>query len=397
MRVLPIITKVLIVFLMFLQYNAFGQNATPYLIGNTYKIHSKILKEDRSYIVELPSSYKTSKAKYPILVLLDGEVSYHSHSGILKHMTEGRQIPEMIIVAITNVDRVRDYTPTNYLTNLNGSSAVDNHKTSGGSAEFLKFIEEELLPKVEKTYRTSSFKTLVGISHGGLLVGSAFLSKETSFNAFVSMDPSFWWDNQYLIKQLENTDLNQIKDKRIYVSTADKFENFDRIPYVFTTNINSQENFNTTLKNKGFSPNQVDFEYFKEENHWTVALISLYHGMQFIYKGLKMKNAQESTLEEIITYYKTYYNGGFLPPENEINAIGYYHLKNDINKALPFFKLNVSNYPTSSNSFDSLGEVYMLSGDKEKALKNYKESLRLNPKNANAKKIIEQLSAKKNN
>lgn len=387
------ITTMLIAFLVFLQYTAIGQNATPYSIGKTYNIHSKILKENRSYIVELPSSYKTSKQQYPILVLLDGEVSYHSHSGILNHMTEGRQIPEMIIVAITNVDRVRDYTPTKYLTNLNGSSAVDNHKTSGGSEQFLQFIEQELLPKIEKTYRTTSFKTLVGISHGGLLVGSAFLSKETSFNAFVSMDPSFWWDNQYLVKQLEITDLNQIKNKRLYVSTADKFENFDRIPHVFTANINSHENFNTTLKNKGFSPDKVALEYFKEENHWTVALMSLYHGMQFIYKGLKMKNAQDSTLEEINNYYKINYNGGFLPPENEINAIGYYHLNNDVKKAFQFFKLNVENYPTSSNAFDSLGEVYMLLGDNKNAINSYKKSFELDADNENAKKMISKLQS----
>ena len=186
------IIKVLIAFLVFMQWNAIGQNGTPYSIGETYKIHSKILNEDRSYILELPNSYKTSKKNYPILVLLDGEMNYHSHSGILKHMTQGGQIPEMIIVAITNVDRVKDYTPTKYLTNLNGSSAVENHKTSGSSTQFLEFIEQELLPEIEQNYRTNAFKTLVGISHGGLLVVSAFLSKETSFNGFISMDPSFW-------------------------------------------------------------------------------------------------------------------------------------------------------------------------------------------------------------
>ena len=143
MRIIHIITKVLIAFLMFLQQLAFGQNSTPYSIGKTYEIHSEILNEDRSYILELPSSYKTGNKKYPILVLLDGEVNYHSHSGILNHMTDGRQIPEMIIVAITNVDRVRDYTPTNYLTNLNGTSAVDNHKTSGGRERLGKGREQE--------------------------------------------------------------------------------------------------------------------------------------------------------------------------------------------------------------------------------------------------------------
>ncbi len=99
------VTKMLIVFLMFLQYTVVSQNATSYSIGKTYKIKSKVLNEERTYILELPSSYKTGETKYPILVLLDGEMSYHSHSGILNHMTQGRQIPEMIIVAITNVDR----------------------------------------------------------------------------------------------------------------------------------------------------------------------------------------------------------------------------------------------------------------------------------------------------
>ena len=385
------IAKVLIAFLVFLQWNAIGQNGTPYSIGKTYKIYSNILKEDRSYILELPSSYETSKKNYPILVLLDGEVSYHSHSGILNHMTEGRQIPEMIIIAITNVDRVRDYTPTKYLTNLNGSSAIDNHKTSGGSIQFLEFIEQELVPEIEQNYRTNAFKTLVGISHGGLLVGSAFLSKETSFNGFVSMDPSFWWDNQYLIKQLERTSLDQIKSKRIYLSTADKFENFDRIPQVFKANINSHELFNTVLKNKGFSPSKVELEYFKEENHWTVALMSLYHGMQFIYKDLKMKNIRNSTIEEIVSYYNNNYNGGFLPPEGDINTIGYYYINNDTKKALSYFKLNVNNYPNSSNAFDSLGEAYMLLGDKKNAIKSYKKSFELDPGNENALKMIQQL------
>jgi len=386
------ISKVLIASLMLLQLHAVGQKSTPYVIGNAYKIHSEILNEDRTYILELPSSYNTSSKEYPILVLLDGEGSYHSHSGILKQMVQGEQIPEMIIVAITNVDRVRDFTPTNYLVNLNGSSAVENHKTSGGSSNFLQFIEKELLPEIEKKYRTNPFKILVGISHGGLLVGSSYLSKTSSFNGFISMDPSFWWDDKYIVKQIKTVSLDQIENKRIYISTADKFDNFDEIPYVFKANINSHELFNTTLKNKGVSPLNIELEYFKEENHWTVALMSLYHGMQFIYKGLTMKNMSNSSIEDIESYFKTNYNGAFLPPENDINTIGYAFLREGKNqKALAFFKLNTSNYPSSSNAFDSLGEVYTLMDDTKNAILNYKKSLALDSTNENAKKMIHNL------
>ena len=386
------IAKVILVFFILFQMQAFGQSATEFVIGTSHTIQSKVLNEQRTYFLELPESYETSSKEYPILVLLDGEVTYHSHSGILKQMVQGGQIPEMIIVAITNVDRERDFTPTNYLTNLNGSSAVENHKTSGGSAAFLNFIEAELLPEVEANYRSNAFKILVGISHGGLLVGSSYLSKASSFNGFVSMDPSFWWDDQYVVKQISSIDLEQIKNKRIYVSTADKFENFDRIPGVFKANNNAHELFNTTLKNKGIAPTNIELEYFKEENHWTVALMSLYHGIQFIYKGLSMKNMSSSSIEAIEAYYKMNYNGAFLPPENDINTIGYDYLGADkYQKALAFFTLNTTNYPSSSNAFDSLGEVYMLKGDSKNAMQHYKKSLALDSTNENAKEMIRKL------
>lgn len=392
MKRIDYISKTIFTVFILFQLQVMGQSATDFVIGSKHTIQSKILNEERTYFLELPATYASSSKEYPILVLLDGEVAYHSHSGILKQMVQGGQIPEMIIVAITNVDRERDFTPTKYLTNLNGSSAVENHKTSGGSAHFLKFIEEELLPEVEANYRSLSFKILVGISHGGLLVGSSYLSKASSFNGFVSMDPSFWWDDQYVVKQINSTDLAQIINKRIYVSTADKFENFDRIPGVFKANINAHELFNTTLKNKGIPPTNIKLEYFKEENHWTVSLMSLYHGMQFIYKGLSMKNMANSSLEEIELYYKINYNGAFLPPENDINTIGYEHLRKENHlKALAFFTLNTTNYPSSSNAFDSLGEVYMIMGEREKAIENYKKSLVLDNSNANAEEMIHKL------
>ena len=94
----------------------------------------------------------------------------------------------------------------------------------------------------------------------------------------------------------------------------------------------------------------------------------------------------------MLFYYKTNYNGAFLPPENNINSIGYEHLrKENYKKALTFFTLNTNNYPGSSNAFDSLGEVYMLMGDKENAIHHYKKSLALDHSNENAKKMIGKL------
>lgn len=366
------------------------------VIGTAYKMTSNILKEERTYIVGLPDSYHKTKNSYPVLVLLDGEVRFHSHSGIINQMARGRQIPEMIIVAITNVDRVRDYTPSNYLVNLNGSSAIRNHKTSGGSAAFLRFVEEELLPKIDTSYRTNGYKTLVGISHGGLLVGSSYLAATSSFDAYLSMDPSFWWDDQLIVKQIDQVSLKQLEGKKFYLSTADKYENFERIPHVFKANINSHELFNAKLKNKGVDPAHIQFDYFKEENHWTVALLSLYQGLQFIFKELQQPALNTASLEEIIAQYKAMYNGKFTPPENMINTLGYRLVSQQQHeKALQAFLWNTENYLNSWNAFDSLGEMYKIMGDTKNALKNYQISLQLNPENENAVQMIKALKNKR--
>lgn len=81
--------------------------------------------------------------------------------------------------------------------------------------------------------------------------------------------------------------------------------------------------------------------------------------------------------------------------ENQINYIGYMLLgKKRIQEAIEIFKMNVENYPLSANTYDSLGEAYMISGDKEMAIKNYKKSLDLNPDNTNAAQMLKRLQDK---
>jgi CubicO group peptidase (beta-lactamase class C family) len=71
--------------------------------------------------------------------------------------------------------------------------------------------------------------------------------------------------------------------------------------------------------------------------------------------------------------------------EMELNRLGYQLLQRQkVAEAIEIFKLNVEVYPQAANVYDSLGEAYMIHGDKELAIANYKKSLELNPQNANA-------------
>jgi tetratricopeptide (TPR) repeat protein len=81
--------------------------------------------------------------------------------------------------------------------------------------------------------------------------------------------------------------------------------------------------------------------------------------------------------------------------EKHLNALGYQLLeKNKVRESIEVFTLAVSEYPESYNVYDSLGEAYMVSGDKDLAIRYYKKSLELNPGNENAIKMVKQLEGK---
>ncbi|MFD2934248.1 serine hydrolase [Spirosoma flavum] len=82
----------------------------------------------------------------------------------------------------------------------------------------------------------------------------------------------------------------------------------------------------------------------------------------------------------------------FTVDEGYINTLGYQLVRSrDVKKAIDMFRINTILYPKSSNAFDSLGEAYMLNGDKGLARKNYALSLELDPRNDNARKMIRKL------
>jgi CubicO group peptidase (beta-lactamase class C family) len=87
-------------------------------------------------------------------------------------------------------------------------------------------------------------------------------------------------------------------------------------------------------------------------------------------------------------------DSGYDFSETEFNLLGYELLdgENKIDDALEIFKLNTQLYPTSSNTFDSLGEAYLKKGDKEAARASYQKAVELDPSNLNAAKILKKLN-----
>jgi tetratricopeptide (TPR) repeat protein len=106
----------------------------------------------------------------------------------------------------------------------------------------------------------------------------------------------------------------------------------------------------------------------------------------------------DSINSAIIKYHDLYKNhrDEYNCKESQLNGFGYQLLqvgKTDL--AIAILTLNSESYPESSNVYDSLGEAYMIKGDKDKAVLNYERSLKLNPKNKNAEDNLKKLKDSK--
>jgi tetratricopeptide (TPR) repeat protein len=102
--------------------------------------------------------------------------------------------------------------------------------------------------------------------------------------------------------------------------------------------------------------------------------------------------ARGGRVDEAITLFRTARERDrdhLLLPENGLNRLGYEFLENDPQAAIALFELNVETHPEAWNVYDSLGEAFMVAGDREAAIRNYRRSLELNPDNQNA---VEKLS-----
>ena len=82
-------------------------------------------------------------------------------------------------------------------------------------------------------------------------------------------------------------------------------------------------------------------------------------------------------------------NPNLIKNENQLNRYGYSLLWSEkVVDAIAIFNLVVEEFPDSANAYDSLGDGYLASGEKEKSKASFKKSLELNPHNLNAEDQI---------
>jgi uncharacterized protein len=378
---------------------------TPYRdavsIGKVDSVTSTVLKETRRYLVYTPPSYSDSSfapQRYPVLYLLDGDAHFHSVTGLVQILGTGVNgtfvVPEMIVVAIPNTDRTRDMTPTHVETGFDGKPQPFL-KSSGGMANFFTFMKTELIPQIESRYRTTSYRVFVGHSLGGITTINALYTTPETFDAYVAIDPSLWWDNSSLLRKAkEYFSTANLKGKVLYIGQANTVNPEDTTR---NTHFESIVRFNGVMEANNRSGMRYQYKYYGGDDHGSVPLIAEYDALRFIFDGYRVDLtrvlATPGSLREHFTHVSTRLGTTFAPSERMILMLGQFALMQDTTKtkAMEFYQMATELYPDSHRGYDRLGDAWKARGDQKKARGYYEQSLAKNPNSPHAKEMLAKL------
>lgn len=239
----------------------------PFVLGVIEEMNSKELGEKRVLNIYLPEGYKQNDTThYPVIYLLDGaaDEDFIHIAGLVQFNSFEwvNRVPKSIVVGIATVDRRRDYTEP--------SKVPEEQKafpTSGGSAKFIAFIEKELQPFIQKKFRTTSSKTIIGQSLGGLLATEILLTKPALFNKYIIVSPSLWWSNADLLQStVTNWSLTSTDSLQVYIAVGKEGLTPGSNPRVMEVDANL-----LFEKVKALTPRiQCYFDYLPDENHATI-------------------------------------------------------------------------------------------------------------------------------
>jgi predicted alpha/beta superfamily hydrolase len=236
-------------------------------LGMARTIRSAILNEERRVLVHLPASYDTSGKSYPVLDLLDG-----TETSLLEMIAITNRVqPEMIIVAIENTNRDRDMMPV-IAKDLPGPPRAQ---------AFLGFLEKELVPDIERTYRSTQPRILFGRSLSGLLTLYALLARPTAFNAYVGCSAGWFAEiNEYFVALSTRAfqDTKSYAGRRVFMANSlqDRYDPDQSIH-------RQMVEFSALVKDKLGAAISYRYETYEDYPH--VPFPCLYDGLRFVTVG----------------------------------------------------------------------------------------------------------------
>ncbi|MDC8000173.1 alpha/beta hydrolase-fold protein [Aequorivita todarodis] len=370
--------KLLLLLVMFCSAIVFAQDIS---IGKRDKVYSEILQQDREFSVYLPPSYNTSiNQKYPVLYILDGDYNFQYVAGFLELQGAiSELIPEMILVALSGKG-TKEY-------RRNCKPSIEGVEDSGNAEEMAGFFEKELIPYVNKNYKTADYKILGGHSVGGIFVINTAINHPNLFNDYIAISPALWWADNAMEDVLKNTwGKTGSTPASVYISLANEkgmgvVEFLKKVP-------------------KSIMDKNVTFKEFPDETHNSVGLPTYKWALGEIFKNWYLDKLYFSDAEELKTHYaevQKQYGNIFNSAPSVIGYTNYILRKNDKErkKVADAFKI-IS--PDAYVLFNNAQAGDLMEGKKyEEAEQLLNEALAVNPNNFDTYHVLAKVKLAKNN
>ena len=251
------------------------------IVGSTIHIQSKILDEEVELQLFLPDGHADPKLEFPTVYILDGQRYFLHGVSLQRSFTDFKQAPEFIVVGISR------------------NPANRNRNYSVNSANYLKFIKEEVIPFIDSGYRSSDERLLFGWAFGGGFVIETMINEPDLFDAYIAASPFPLKPKISKVDSLlgENTDF----DKLLFFTSGTKEGSVKK----------GTHELNKLLSKKTPGYRNWTFAELEGEEHRSTPYSTLYRGLrkQFeVYPELQFSNLDEfleaGGLPFVYDYYK---------------------------------------------------------------------------------------------
>ncbi|MGQ3086887.1 alpha/beta hydrolase [Flavobacterium sp.] len=338
------------------------------------EIASKKLNATREITILTPPSYATDKnKKYPLLFLLDGDYLFDPFSGIVSYTEYWNDLPEVIIVALTQDNAEQREFDT--------QTAEQNGLPFDQSEKFFEFLAYELVPSLEKNYRVAPFKIIAGHNMTANFMNYFLFKEKPVFNAFISMSPELAVNMETQLPE----QLAKLKSPvYYYLATADgDLASQQKTIKALDTNIKAVTNPNL----------KYFFDDFRGASHYSLVARAIPASLYDIFSCYQPISSSEY-LEKIVKLPSGYVKyltdkydvivkdlGLKIPMRlNDFKAIEAAILKNGVYDELrDLSDVASKQYPKTTLSDYYSGLFYEKTGDNKKAVKAYMRSYTLEP------------------
>ena len=258
-------------------FATYAQQTSELNIGRVHALYSTVLQEERQINVALPVNYDATK-KYPVVYVLDGgldEDLLHI-AGLFQFFELMYGLQDCIVVGIVNIDRKRDFTFA-----PKDTTYTSEFPTTGHSADFIRFIQQELIPYVQQNYLVNDTAMCIGQSLGGLLATEMVLHHTGLFSHYFIVSPSIWWDNGRLLEEAkaQSADAEFIQaDPFIYIAVGEDEQRIMR---------RDAKRFYRYCRSTGLT--QTHFQLMRNEDHATILHNAMYTGLKVFLKTAKFE------------------------------------------------------------------------------------------------------------